>query len=195
MRNHLSLVLSSTAFLLALFGATPLGLAAEHAVTEVVPFAKQAAFAKRAAFADNAAKLNGHRASTAPGAGQIPVVRANGKLPVSLGAIGPQGLQGASGPTGPTGPTGPSGPTGTIGVSGLELVTSSSSLGQQQATLYVKCPVGKTALGGGYQLPNGTTAFQSSPDDSLHGWSVGANGVSGQFSSTVFAYVICATVS
>jgi hypothetical protein len=77
MRQRLPLILSATALLVALLGATPLGQAAGNAIAKAVPIAN---------FARNAGKLNGHTSSVAPGPGQIPVVDAEGKLAPSLGA-------------------------------------------------------------------------------------------------------------
>jgi hypothetical protein len=103
---------------LVLLVATQLGQAAGHPKPKPVPLAKVAL---------NADKLNGHKSSTSPGAGQIPVVGSNGKLSASIlpatssppgsGGTGAQGAAGASGPAGPAGPTGPTGPAGPAGPS------------------------------------------------------------------------------
>ena len=90
MRERLPLVLSASALLVAVFGATPVGHAAGRVIHAVPPFAKRATFAKFAGSADNAERLSGHKASQSPKAGDIPVVGANGKLPASIGAVGPQ---------------------------------------------------------------------------------------------------------
>ena len=122
MRQRLPLVLSASALLVAVFGATPLGHAAGRVIQAVPPFAKRAGYAKFAGTADNAKRLGGHRASASPIAGDIPIVGANGKLPASIGAVGPQGPPGPAGtgrgPQGPTGPQGPRGATGATGASG-----------------------------------------------------------------------------
>jgi hypothetical protein len=99
MRNRTAVILSGTALVVAVLGATPLGNAAVHAV---VPFAKQAG---------NAAKLNGHRSSLKGAPGTVPVVGRNGKLPASLGAVGPQGPAGPKGDKGAKGDAGPIGPS------------------------------------------------------------------------------------
>jgi hypothetical protein len=100
MRRHLPLALSGAALLIALFDSTPFGPASSRLVRSVPPFAKRADYAARAGFAKhakladtatNAKLVFGHRISTSPKAGDIPVVGADGKLPASLGAIGPQG--------------------------------------------------------------------------------------------------------
>jgi hypothetical protein len=98
--------------LVALLGATPLGHAAGRAVHAVPPFAARAGFAKFAGTADNAKRLARHKASTAPKAGDIPVLGANGKLPASIGAVGPAGPQGPAGSRGPAGPKGEKGDDG-----------------------------------------------------------------------------------
>ena len=97
MRERLPLVLSASALLVAVFGATPVGHAAGRVIHAVPPFAKRATFAKFAGSADNAKRLGGHKASTSPKAGDIPVVGANGKLPVSIGADRPAGAVGLRG--------------------------------------------------------------------------------------------------
>jgi hypothetical protein len=99
MRQRTPILLSSAAFAVAVLGATPLGHAAVRQLATVVPFAKQAG---------NAAKLNGRRSTLSGAPKTIPVVGANGKLPASLGAIGPQGPAGLRGPKGDQGPIGPS---------------------------------------------------------------------------------------
>jgi hypothetical protein len=124
MRERLPLLLSATALLVAVFGATPAGHAAGRVIHAVPPFAKRAGFAKFAGTADNAKRLSGHRASTSPKAGDIPVVGANGKLPTSIGAVGPPGPPGPAGsgrgPQGPAGPQGPKGATGPPGAPGAQ---------------------------------------------------------------------------
>jgi hypothetical protein len=105
MGQRVPLLLSITALLVSLLGATPAGPAVRDAVAGVVPvpFAKQA---DRAKLANNSLRLNGHVSSTAAKAGDIPVVGRNGKLPARLGAIGlpgPKGDQGAKGDRGPEG--------------------------------------------------------------------------------------------
>jgi hypothetical protein len=140
----------------AVLGTTPLGQAAERAIEKAVPVAL---------FAQNAGKLNGHTSSTSPKAGQIPVVKKNGKLAASLGAVGPQGAQGpggaqgSPGPAGPSGaagsagPSGPSGPSGTFDTSKLSVQLA--SLGTIPATsnsmiVDITCPSGGHAISGGF---------------------------------------------
>jgi hypothetical protein len=108
MRHRWPMLLSTAALVVAVLGATPLGNAAVHRVAAVVAFAKQAG---------NAAKLNGHRSSVTGAAGTIPVVGPNGKLPTSLGAVGPQGPAGPKGDRGAKGEKGDKGDQGPIGPS------------------------------------------------------------------------------
>src|SRR5437763_1941360 len=82
---------AGAALAVAVLAATPLGHAAGKELAAVVPFAKTAGFAKQAG---NAAKLNGRRSTLSGAPKTIPVVGANGKLPATIGAIGPQGPAG-----------------------------------------------------------------------------------------------------
>ena len=65
MRQRLPLILSATALLVSVLGATPIGQAAGGVIGKAVPLAL---------FAKNAGKLNGHTSSVRPKAGQIPVL-------------------------------------------------------------------------------------------------------------------------
>jgi hypothetical protein len=103
MTKRFPIIVSVVALLVACLGATPFGQAAGNVVATIVPYAKMAGAAK------NAAKLNGHRSSTAPLAGQIPVLDRDGKLPASLGGVGPQGPPGRQGDQGPKGDPGEKG--------------------------------------------------------------------------------------
>ena len=133
MNQRLPLVLSATALVIALVGSTPLGNAAQN-VLEQVPRAK------RADFASNAGKLNGHKSSLNPIRGQIPVVGADGKLPASIGGVGPAGPQGERGPA---------------GAGGYQIKTENISVPEGNNTnqpFGVSCPGGRVALGAGYSF-------------------------------------------
>src|SRR5436190_7875345 len=127
MKHRLPLILSATALLVAVLGTTPLGQAAGRAVAKSPPFAKKAGYA---ATAPNALRLNGHKASATGGAGTTPVLGKNGRLPLAIGAVGPQGPegkqgpQGAQGPEGKQGPQGPPGPVDTTKLLGRTIVVS-----------------------------------------------------------------------
>lgn len=106
MRQRIPIVLSATALLVALLGATPFGEAASNAV--------------RATFAANAGKLRGFAPSKRAKKNTVVVRGANGKidrasLPLTRG---PRGLAGPAGATGPAGPVGPTGAAGAQGAKG-----------------------------------------------------------------------------
>ena len=86
--RHLSLALSATALVVALLGSTAVGPASAELAAKVVPFAK---VAQKASVADNAKRLNGRRSSLKGTANTIPILGADGKLPASVGAVGPPG--------------------------------------------------------------------------------------------------------
>lgn len=90
--KRLPVILSATALVVSVLGATPLGQAAGRAIISIPPLAKRAFHAN---VADNALKLSGHKASATGGAGTIPVLDAKGRLPASVGAVGPKGDPGA----------------------------------------------------------------------------------------------------
>jgi hypothetical protein len=109
MRQRAPIVLSITALVVAVLGATPLGQAAASRLAAVVPpFARTAGFAR---LSGNSNKLNNHKSTLRGLPGTIPVVGANGKLPASIGAVGPQGPAGPAGAAGAKGDRGPAGPT------------------------------------------------------------------------------------
>jgi hypothetical protein len=77
-----------------------------------------------------------------------PVDFAGGQLPA--------GARGATGPQGERGPVGPKGDTGAAGATGFEVVTATVSVGPGDSDYYdgtlatATCPVGKRAVGGGF---------------------------------------------
>ena len=103
-RQRLPLVLSAAALLIAVLGATPLGLAARQGVARVALYAK------------NAGKVGGIAASKKPKPGKLVPLGRNGKFPAS---VLPDGVRGPAGPEGPRGPAGPAGPQGAMGPRGL----------------------------------------------------------------------------
>jgi hypothetical protein len=187
-KARLPLVLSITALVVSLLGATPLGRAASDAVAQVVPRAKKADFAA------NAGKLNGHRSSTKPGVGQIPVVGKNGKLPASIGAVGPAGAAGQQGAAGPQGPP---------GVAGYQQIQEQRSGPDNRETSTYDvpqsgCPSGKSILAGGYVISdadeNDLKVLRSHPA-SAQAWRVRIANTTGQNTGNVVVYAICANVA
>jgi hypothetical protein len=175
MRRQLPLVLSATALITALLGSTQLGRAAGNVIEQIVPHAKLADFAT------NAGKLNKHKASTTPKAGQIPVLNARGKLPASIGAVGPPGPQGSQGPP---------------GISGYQIQIEATTLqGNTARDRTVDCPGGKSVLGGGFSLAgeDGAYALASHPAGNNNAWHFKIKGATGA-TRGLSLYVVCANV-
>ncbi|MGH2660516.1 MAG: hypothetical protein ACRDHS_12875, partial [Actinomycetota bacterium] len=125
------------------------------------------------------------------------------------GPAGPEGPQGPAGPEGPQGPAGPQGPQGLPGVSGLQVVSEQSATtdSTDSKSVFVACPAGKTAIGGGAVVsgagggaaPVGVSLFRSEPTLSAGlptGWAGGAHeSVIGVSTWSLTVVVLCATVS
>ena len=138
MRRQLPLVLSATALLVSLLGSTSIGHAAGRALAAAIPpYSKTAGFAK---IAGNSSLLNGRKSTLVGAPGTIPVVGTNGKLPASIGAVGPQGDKGDTGSKGDPGLTG----VHVVQASQTYPIPSTSS---DDAT--ANCASGEVVLGGG----------------------------------------------
>jgi hypothetical protein len=142
MRDRLPLILSTTALLVALFGATPLGEAAYNAV---VPRNSVGAAQLRKGAVTNV-KLRGDAVTS--GKVKNHSLKAidfqQGQLPA--GAQGPQGPQGAKGDKGDKGSKGDKGDPG---LSGYEIVRKSVNIPPNtSSTAQAACPPGKKVLGG-----------------------------------------------
>jgi hypothetical protein len=194
--NRLPLALSTTALVVALYGTTPLGGAASKLVRSVPPFAHRADFATRAGFArhakladvaTNAKLVVGHRISTSPKAGDIPVLGGDGKLPASIGGVGPPG------------PAGATGPSGTANI--VERVNSTSGTGTVVAP--AACAANEHAVGGGAYIgldsvsiidsfPSNAGGVEISAGQQAQGWTVYTHNIAGG-SYTVSTRVLCAS--
>jgi hypothetical protein len=168
MREKLPLGLSAAALVVALLGSTPLGHAAGRGIAKVVPVAK---------FARNAGKLNGHTSSATPRAGQIPVLDSTGKLPASIGAVGPKGDQG---------------PPGGAGVTALQVMTKQISAGAGTTTDTIECSSGKSVLGGGFRVGGDLQPLDSWPATD-YAWRVRVTNRTGA-NATAILYAVCAKV-
>jgi hypothetical protein len=197
-RRRLPLVFSAAALVVAVLGSTPVGEAAGRAIEKAVPLAKVALVAR------DAKKLNGHASSTNPIAGQIPVLGADGKLPVSIGAFGPAGPKGDKGDSGgkgdkgdrgDRGPKGDKGDVGPAGISGYVVVEVSVDVSPGQfGGLPVTCPAGKRVLGGGANTARANAVISTSRPTGPSTWEVRAyNG--GTTTMTVATYAVCASAS
>jgi hypothetical protein len=161
MREKLPLGLSAAALIVALLGSTPLGHAAGRGIAKVVPVAK---------FAKNAGKLNGHTSSATPRAGQIPVLDSTGKLPASIGAVGPKGDQGP-------------------GLSGYEQRTKQFSVSSGTVTQTLECSSGKSVLGGGVRVTGDAIPLDSYPAAD-YAWRARVKNNTGNGGAVVYA--VCA---
>jgi hypothetical protein len=177
-RSRLPLVLSSMALVIAIFGSTPFGRAA---IATAVPLAKRAYLADTA---KNAIKVDNIKASRTPTPGMLLPLDATGKLPESVGAVGPKGDKGDNGAT------------RTVVRSKVD--DSASNLSQ----VTVKCASGERATGGGFATPSTYTAaiwasFPSNngvpePGKSATAWTVRAYDPVDE-SYTLSAFVICSS--
>lgn len=187
--KHLPLAISLAALAVAVLGTTAVGPAAAEVAANVVPFARVAG---KANVSDDAKRLNGRRSSVAGLANTVPVVGPDGKLPSSLGAIGPQGPKGSKGDKGLKGDPGPQGEPG---MSGYQVATGSAPVdatGRKFAR--AACPAGKRVVGGGHSIPyvGSYEIIRSYPDGNT--WYVIADHEGGGNWSVV-AYAICVTVA
>jgi hypothetical protein len=181
MRDRLPLILSTTALVVAVLGATPLG----HAAAKIVPVP----LAKRAYLADtakNSVKLNNIKANRTPTAGQILPLDQTGKFPTSVGAIGPKGDKGSKGGKGTKGDP---------GLSGYELVTKSFTVnGNTLLSAGVQCPTGKKVLGGAAQGQGGPKDVPISTNIVLSSYQANALNTTAT-PKAVSIYAVCATVA
>jgi len=200
--GRLSIALSATALVVALFGSTPIG----HAVTAAIPPLAQ--HARTADQATNAAAVNGMKASQQPRPGRLVPLGADGRFPAAVGAIGPQGPKGDPGPQGPAGPRGPEGPTGLTGrtgergpsgISGWQFVTKGFAVPRDRAAgADVMCDGSRKALGGGAAAYGGpyylSRVVQSAPAGQATGWlaTVRNDGIA---TVSYVVWAICAYVS
>lgn len=127
MKQRLPIVLSTTALVVALLGATPIGTAARNLV---VP---------RNSVGTAQLKNNSVVSSKVRNRSLVAADFRLGQLP-----------RGAQGPQGPAGPSGAAGPQGPPGTSGRETIfTTSPITSVSYKALTAACPAGKQVLGGG----------------------------------------------
>ncbi len=113
------------------------------------------------------------------------------------GPPGVPGVEGPPGPPGPPGPQGPEGPPGASGVSGREAQVQTFDLpGHDLRSVLVWCPVGKVAVGGGFQVPIQVQVVASMPgigngsDNDSRQWYIHVYNTTGEL-QPVTAYAIC----
>ena len=170
--SRLPLILSATALVVALFGATPLGEAAGPVASNAVPFAK------RAGYAANSGAVNGIKAARRPAPGRLVPLDQNGKLPEA--AI----------------------PARAPAFAGLEYVYGLGDADANgTAVARATCPEGKKLIGGGYvpnlHLPEGYVAMTASgPSVDKRTWVAKAMEVR-PYNAVweIEAWAVCATVT
>lgn len=197
MRERLPLIISITALVVALLGATPLGEAAKGLVVPKnsvgTPQLKKNAVAtvKLRNGAVTTAKLRKNAVTSAKvkDGSLFAVDFAPGQLP-----------GGSVGPAGPKGDPGPQGPAGKPGLADLEFVMRNTANDlQSPKILDAPCPAGKKVVGGGMARGGAAdTAIVTwdAPWQDLSKWRVEAKWPSGGFPQNwqLVAYAICARV-
>lgn len=189
--SKVSIVISFSALVVAVFGSTPIGrAAAEMVVPKSSVGTKQL---KKAAVTSLKVK-DGSLLAADFKAGQLPAGPQGPKG--DTGPLGPKGVQGSQGPQGAQGPAGPAGPPGPAGISGYQQVSSVGTVyAGDTAEKTVLCPAGKKPLGGGVWTdePYVKTVF-SFPNTALTGWTAQVEN-SGQAAKQYSVHVICASAS
>jgi len=152
-------ILSATALVVAILGASPVG----HAAWEAALPRGSVGTAQLKNNAVTSVKIkNGTLLKGDFKAGQLPV-----------GPAGPAGPAGATGAPGPTGATGPAGATGATGYEVVQAQTPADSVSPKYIT--ATCPVGKKVIGGGAVINNSgyDTAVYFSYPDGENAWYAG----------------------
>ena len=189
MRDRLPLILSTTALIVAVFGATPLGEAAYNAVVPT----NSVGTAQIRNLSVTGAKLRGDAVDS----GKVKD-RSLKAIDFALGQI----PAGPTGPKGDKGERGEKGGKGDTGISAYEVVglASPTSNGYKTLSASAKCPDGKKLLGGGgYVSPSGEPAaiWASWPDTGRNQWTVSARQYAADTQTYWGLYVmaICAKVA
>ena len=178
-KHKLSMVVATTALVVAVFGSTPLGEAARM----ILPKGSVGTVQLKRNAVTGLKVMNGSLMAADFKAGQLPA-----------GPQGAQGENGEKGDKGDPGAQGATGDTGSPGVSAYQIVQGNvATLGPGQAGLsQAQCPAGKKALGGG-TTGNVDAALRYSYPYGGTGWSaLGVN--KGGATGTFAAVAVCANV-
>jgi hypothetical protein len=190
MRDRLPLIFSTTALLVAVLGATPLG---EAAYNQVVPRNSVGTLQlKRNAVTSSKLAPNTVRTGQIVNASLLADDFKAGQLPA-----GPKGDKGNKGDKGDRGPAGP------VGISGYEIVQASATVNANTTLSAIQptCPAGKKVLGGTATVQGlaGSGFFFGT---NVFGASTGANDIysvtvtnTTAVARQVFAQAICARVA
>jgi hypothetical protein len=194
MKTKLNTIIAVTALALAVFGASPLG----HAATRFVLPKNSVGAGQLKKNAVTGAKIkNGTLTAAKFKDGQLPAGPQGPKGdPGAQGAKGDKGDPGAQGLKGEQGIQGIQGLKGDPGVSGyLVTIGGDKTLLVGQAGLSTAtCPVGKKAVGGGYDGNIFLAPDESFPINSGAGWFVHAKNVD-SVSGFFHAYAVCETAN
>jgi hypothetical protein len=199
LRKRLPIILSASALLIAVFGATPVGHAVERLV---LPKASVGAAQLKANAVTGPKVKDGSLTAADFGAGQLPTGQPGPKGDKGEpGERGPAGPKGDPGPAGPAGPAGPQGLAGPSGVSGWEYQVQAFTVAPKAfAYGFAACSRGKRPLGGGVAAADTypqASLLESAPQvetASIEGWSIrihNRHDVAAKF----YVWVTCATVS
>ena len=180
MRGRVSLALSITAVVIAVFGSTPVGEAARDLVAQRPTIGTPQL--KNGVVTTPKLKNNAVTSLKVLNGSLLPADFKPGTLPA--GPVGP------AGPAGPTGPAGPAGPTGAPGLSGVQVVTASDTVNPAS---FGGVPAGKVPLGGGVDTANFNFNIPTSRP-AASSWSGRAYN-SGGAALTMTTYAVCATVT
>jgi hypothetical protein len=189
MRDRLPLIFSTTALLVAVLGATPLG---EAAYNQVVPRNSVGTLQlKRNAVTSSKLAPNTVRTGQVVNASLLADDFKPGQLPA-----GPKGDKGNKGDKGDRGPA------GSVGISGYEIVQASATVNANTTLQSIQptCPAGKKVLGGTAAAQGGGPGFFF--NTLVFGASPGANDIYSVIATNttaaarqVFAQAICARVA
>lgn len=216
-RSKISIAVSLTALVVAVFGSTPLGHAAMDAVlpknsvgtTQLKPAAVTSLKVKNGSLLADDFKAGQLQAGPQGPKGDAGPQGPQGMkgdtgaqgLKGATGAQGPAGPKGATGAQGPAGPKGatgaqgPAGPQGAPGATNVAVRTKEVPLAaNDNAQTTALCAAGEKVVGGGGALIGVGTAVAmltgSWPDGS--GWRVSGKNT-GPFNGTLKAYAVCAS--
>jgi hypothetical protein len=180
MRDRLPMIFSTTALLIAVFGATPLGKAAYNAA---VPRNSVGSLQlKRNAVTSSKIAPNAIRGSQIVDGSLLTGDFKAGQIP-----------QGPKGDKGTKGDNGTQGPPGLAERQTAQTTSAFDSTNSKQIS--VKCPAGKVAVGGGAFVNGAQVAYITASSPSIDGWAAHAiEPVASSASWNVTAVAICAKV-
>ena len=182
--QRLTFALALTGLVIAVFGSTPVGEAAQDLIAQRPTVGTPQL--KNGAVTTPKLRNNAVTSLKVLNGSLLPADFRPGTLP--------RGETGPAGPAGPVGPAGPAGPMGAPGLSGVQVVTANDtvnpvSFGGVPAT----CPAGKVPIGGGVNTANFNLNITTTRPEG-NGWGGRAYN-SGGAALGMTTYAVCATVT